>query len=247
MINIFFPESTVGTSMPMTSYEEPGQLITPNHQYESPGTAIHVGNLYEDLTYSISQQNSVKTPPKNNNFQYDYATREGTSLLPLTLNGDVIFEYDTSGPQSSREKRDDHTGQSDQKPFYHTLDEDATGTDKNSSEQSKLGEKQQSQEMPYYHTLDEDPSGTDRNLTDQSKLSEKGDSHPGLPHEKHVYETLEENTSPMDPEPSNTDGKKPLYHTLENETSHPGKEGKKNEKPREQPVYQTLENDYEEI
>ena len=164
MINIFFPESTVGTSMPMTSYEEPGQLITPNHQYESPGTAIHVGNLYEDLTYSISQQNSGKTPPKNNNFQYDYATREGTSSLPLTLNGDVIFEYDTSGPQSSREKRDDHTGQSDQKPFYHTLDEDATGNDKNSSEQSKLGEKQQSQEMPYYHTLDEDPSGTDRNL-----------------------------------------------------------------------------------
>ena len=239
MINIFFPESTAGTSMPMTSYEEPGQLIAPNHQYESPGTELHVGSLYEDPTYSISQQNSVKTPPKNNNFQYDYATREETSLLPLTLNGDVIFEYDTSGSQSSREKRDDHAGKSDQKPFYHTLDEDATGTDKN-SEQSKLGEKQQSHEQPFYHTLDENTSGTGRNLTDQSKLSGERDSHAGLPHG--------ENTSPMDPETSNTDDKKPLYHTLENETSHPGKEGKKNEKqPREQPVYQTLENDYEEI
>lgn len=219
---VLFPETTAGDVM-MTNYEEPGQLIkteqpTPN-QYESPGTTIHVGSLYEDPTYSISQQNSVKIPPKNNNFQYDYATREENSLLPLILNGDAIFEDDTPGSQSLREERDRHAGQSHPKPFYHTLDEDTCGTDKNSPEQSKLCDTQDSHaglphEKPTYHTLEEDTSLTDNDAT----------------------------------EPSSTHDKKPLYHTLEKDTSHSGEGGNKNRKnSREQPFYHTLENDYEEI
>ena len=216
-----FPETTGGDIM--TNYEEPGELIKTQpptaNSYESPGKTIHVGSLYEDPTYSISQQDSVKIPPKNNNFQYDYATREEDSILPLILNGDVIFEDGKPGSQSLREKRDCHAGQPHPQPFYHTLDEDISGTDKNSLE--------------------------------QPKSCDKHDSHAGLPHEKAIYHTLEEDTSLTDNDaskPSNAHDKKPLDHILEKDTSDSGKEvNTKRKNSREQPFYNTLENDYEEI
>jgi hypothetical protein len=179
----------INISNPLMGYEDPAQMqhLTPN-PYESPGVSIHVGNHYEYPTNNPSPQNTLPNR-LNNNFQYDYATREETSLLPLIQNGDVVFEEDTSESRRPREKRDAQAGQSSEKSLYHTLEEDTSGTIDTTSGSAKLCVRRdslagQSGEKPFYHTLEKDTS-------DVSHPREELDAHAKHSREQSFYHTLE--------------------------------------------------------
>jgi hypothetical protein len=181
----------INISNPLMGYEDPAQMqhLTPN-PYESPGVSIHVGNHYEYPTNNPSPQNTLQNRLINNNFQYDYATREETSLLPLTRNGDVVFEEDTSESRRPREKRDAQAGQSSEKPLYQTLEEDTSGTIDTTSGSAKScvrrdsGLAGQSGEKQFYHTLEKDTS-------DVSHPREELDAHAKHSREQSFYHTLE--------------------------------------------------------
>ena len=133
----------------MTHYEDPSQRNkiqqpTPN-PYASPGMSIPVGSDYECPDNGSPQQNSDENK-LNNNFQYDYATREETSLLPL--NGDVKENSDAAG-----------------NPFYHTLEEDKDVAGGNLPtppedplQEGKVSQAGKSSKQPIYHILEDDTS-----------------------------------------------------------------------------------------
>ena len=181
----------INISNPLMGYEDPAQMqhLTPN-PYESPGVSIHVGNHYEYPTNNPSPQNTLQNH-LNNNFQYDYATREETSLLPLIRNGDVVFEEDTSESRRPREKRDAQAGQSSEKPSYHTLEEDTSGTIDTTSGSAKSCVRRdslagQSGEKPFYHTLQ-----LEKDTSDVSHPREELDAHAKHSREQSFYHTLE--------------------------------------------------------
>ena len=145
------------------------------HSYVSAGTTIAAGSVYDEPA-TPTLPNSGQKPPNNNNFQYDYATREETSLLPLILNGDVVLKDDPPELPKSRPAR-----QSREKPFYHTLDEGKSGTtDSNAS---------QPYGNPLYYTLEADPSHPAANEPDESGKNSQ---------EQPVYHSLENNYEEVD-------------------------------------------------
>ena len=167
-------------------YVKPGTTIPArqqptSHEYESPGATVPGGDQYECPTNGPTQQNSKKDRRKKPEFQYDYATREETNLLPLILNGDVIFEDDASKSARSRKKQDSHAGKTSKKPFYDTLEEDKSGTtDRKPGQDAKAGE---SEGKPIYHTLEEDTS----NAFNPRKELDTHAKHSREP----VYQTLD--------------------------------------------------------
>ena len=145
---------------PMSPYEDPSkrnkiQQPTPN-SYASPGMSIPVGSDYECPDNGSPQQNSDENK-LNNNFQYDYATREETSLLPL--NGDVKENSRTS---SLRQTRD---ANADSNPVYYTLEEDKDVAGGNLPtppedplQEGKVSQAGKSSKQPIYHILEDDTS-----------------------------------------------------------------------------------------
>ena len=113
---------------PMISCQEPDTQLTDIEAtaspYQRPGATICAESHYESPMDGPPPENSHPNPLNNNEFQYDYATREETSLLPYILNGDIIFEDDnTSGSLSSRDKHESRSEETRERPFYHTLEE----------------------------------------------------------------------------------------------------------------------------
>jgi hypothetical protein len=160
-----FSESTAYN--PKSAYEDPIQLSKvkqPPKSYDKPGTTIPSGSFYDEPASGPPPPNSKQNPANNNNLQYDYATREETSLLPLILRGDVTFTDDP--PELPKPRK---TGQPTESPYYHTLDNDSSkNTDSNAGE---------SDGNPLYHTLEAKKS-------DESHPGKENDGNP-------LYHTLE--------------------------------------------------------
>ena len=203
------------SAKPLTTNEDPVRLTDMQEPtlYDSPGTAIYASNHYERPTDDPDKPTSRQKDENGKEFQYDYATREETSILPFILNGDITSADKTSGFAKPRRKQNRDTDR-----CSDTVD--TTGALQPSETRYRRTEK-----MPIYHTLEEDSRGADDNTSAYAEPHENLD----LPaSDKPVYYTLKEDSPETDDEKSayaepqkNPDlqvSDKPIYHTLEEHT-----------------------------
>ncbi|XP_028410783.1 uncharacterized protein LOC114533464 [Dendronephthya gigantea] len=153
------PVSEDCSANPLASYEDPTL-----QKYDSPGITIHDANHYERPTDIPDQPISRQNDQNDNEFHYDYATREETSVLSFGVakpcrkqNSDTCHcshTVDNTEPLQPSEKRDDQASEDDS--FW--ADDD-----------NKPAYQQEPQENPdshtadkhIYHTLEEDSPEND--------------------------------------------------------------------------------------